>query len=167
MMESHHMLNIWWTVIIRVSFGNTTVYSNQKWCESIIWWHYIIFFLRWLNVWIVSTFLLIWWISIIRLVTIIWWAPIIMKFHHKFGYARTWNDITASESPEMRAWEFVLHFCCKILNLYTFTFTHSLKSQLRWNNIPTYLLNDRLFLFICRSTYKSPRFWLWIWSIVD
>ena len=34
--------------------------------------------------------------SIIRLVTIIWWAPIIMKFHHKFGYARTWNDQTAS-----------------------------------------------------------------------
>ena len=28
-------------------FGNTTVYSNQKWCESIIWWHYIIFFLKW------------------------------------------------------------------------------------------------------------------------
>ena len=69
-------------------------------------------------VWVSSTFLLIWWISIIRLVTIIWWAPIIIKFHHKFGYARTWNDLIASESPDMRAWKFVLHFCCKILNLY-------------------------------------------------
>ena len=32
-------------------------------------------------------------------------------------------------------------------------------------DILTYFLNDRL--FICRSTYKSPRFWLGIWSIVD
>ena len=27
-----------------------------------------------------------------------------MKFHHNFGCALTWNGLTASEGPDMRAW---------------------------------------------------------------
>ena len=55
MMESHHMMK----------YCNTTVYSNRKWCESIIWWHCIINLRMKMVSWILlnldSLSLLKWW----------------------------------------------------------------------------------------------------------